>query len=238
MLIDLHAHSSGISKCCRIPFEKVLNTALEKGMDGIVLTNHYQKSYIQNETAGAFAERYISEFSAAEQYGREIGCRVFFGIEVTMELYPGVHILLYGLTPDFLRKYPQLFDCTQKELYELVKTNNGVMVQAHPFRGGTTVLDTDFLDGVEINCHPLYGNSFSGELLEIAEKDRLIVTCGGDFHADTYRPICGMFLPDGTEDHRDMGLWLLSREEKKLCIHEPNTDRHTVISVKAFHACE
>ena len=40
------------------------------------------------------------------------------------------------------------------------------------------VLDTDFLDGVEINCHPLYGNSYSKELMEIAEKERLIVTCG------------------------------------------------------------
>lgn len=59
MLMDLHAHSSGISKCCRIPVDKVLSTALEKGMDGIVLTDHDQKSCIQNETADAFAERYM-----------------------------------------------------------------------------------------------------------------------------------------------------------------------------------
>lgn len=34
MLIDLHAHSSGIGKCCGIPFEEVLKRALAVGIDG------------------------------------------------------------------------------------------------------------------------------------------------------------------------------------------------------------
>lgn len=48
MLIDSHAHSSGISKCCRITFEEVLNQAIAVGIDGVVLYNHYQKSYISD----------------------------------------------------------------------------------------------------------------------------------------------------------------------------------------------
>lgn len=235
MLIDLHAHSSGISRCCRIPFDQVLKQTLVSGMDGIILTNHYQKSYIQDGRADEFAENYIAEFYTAEQYGKEIGCKVFFGIEVTVELYPNVHMLIYGVEPEFLRKHPCIFDCTQKELYELVKSDDGILIQAHPFRNGTTVLDTDYLDGVEINCHPLYGNSYSKELLDIAEKDHLIVTCGGDFHADTYRPKCGMLLPDGIKDHNDLRSYLLSPEEKKLCIQEPNCDTYTIISIKSSH---
>lgn len=229
MLIDLHAHSAGISKCCRVPFEQILKTASENGINGIALTNHYQKSYIGDGSLDEFVEKYISEFYAAEQYGKEIGCRVFFGIEVTMELYPNVHILLYGLTPDFLKEYPRLFDYSQKDLYELVKSNNGIMVQAHPFRNGTTVLDTDFLDGIEINCHPLYKNSYSDEILRIAKENSLIVTCGGDYHADTYRPKCGVFIPDDTYGHSALCSYLLSAEEKKLCIQEPNNDVCSII---------
>ena len=110
-----------------------------------------------------------------------------------------------------------------------MKAHGGVLVQAHPFRNGATVLDTNFLDGVEINCHPLYGNSYSKELLEIAEKHHLLVTCGGDFHADTYHPKCGMFLPDTVKDHFDLGAYLLSSEKKKLCIQEPNCDVCTIV---------
>jgi histidinol phosphatase-like PHP family hydrolase len=53
MLIDMHAHSSGISTCCQIPYDKVIDTAKENGMDGIVLTNHYQKNpnyYLNHQT--------------------------------------------------------------------------------------------------------------------------------------------------------------------------------------------
>ena len=232
MLIDLHAHSSGISHCCRIPYKQVLEQTLDNGMDGIILTNHYQKSYFKDGSLDEFLEEYIYEFVTAEKYGNEIGCRVFFGIEVTMELYPKVHILIYGLEPDFLRKHPNLFDCSQKELYELVKSNNGVMVQAHPFRNGTTVLDTEFLDGIEINCHPLYKNSFSDEILRIAKEKGLIVTCGGDFHADTYRPKCGMYLPDEIKDNNGLRSYLLSSTEKLLCIQEPNQDKSIIISIR------
>lgn len=223
MLIDLHAHSSGISKCCRISFEEVLRQTLSAGIDGVVLTNHYQKSYISDNNVAAFANKYISEFYAAKQYGKQIGCKVFFGIEMTMEKYPGVHMLLYGVEPDFLLQYPALFDCTQEQLYRTVKARNGVMVQAHPFRNGTAVMNTDFLDGVEINCHPLYKKSYAAELTAIAEKNRLILTCGGDYHADTYRPKCGMVLPDNLESNLDLGLFLSSDKEKELYVQEPNS---------------
>jgi len=235
MLIDLHAHSSGISQCCRIPYAEVLKQALDNGMDGIVLTNHYQKSYLEDGDADAFAQKYIAEFYAAEQCGRQIGCRVFFGIEVTTELYPKVHMLVYGVDPEFLLEHPCVFDYTQKELYELVHAHNGILVQAHPFRYGEHLLDPALMDGVEINCHPLYGNSYSERVLQIAEDHQLIVTCGGDYHADTYRPKCGMFLPDACRDHHDLKAYLQSTQEKALCIQEPNTDEHIRLPLKAFH---
>lgn len=224
MLIDLHAHSSGISSCCRIPFNEVINQAKDIGIDGIILTNHYQKSYVKNGSLNEFVDKYIAEFSATKKYADKIGYKAFFGIELTMELYPNVHMLIYGVEPSFLKENPEIFDKTQKELYSLVKSYGGILIQAHPFRNGTTVLDTDYLDGVEINCHPLYGNSYSKELQEIAKKDNLIITCGGDYHADAYHPRCGMIFPDSIKSNSDILEYLLSSEKKKLYIQEPNCD--------------
>lgn len=61
MLIDLHAHTSGISKCCRQPALKILENAREAGIDGIVLTNHYQRIYIVNDDVNDLVTRYMKE---------------------------------------------------------------------------------------------------------------------------------------------------------------------------------
>lgn len=223
MKIDLHAHSSGISQCCRIPAETVLSFAQNIDLDGIVLTNHYTKYYVKNGDVMAFVHDYIAEYEYAKRLGDEMGIKVFFGVEVTWEKNPSVHILLYGVSPDFLLQHPTLYDYSQKALYEAVKAAGGAMIQAHPYRNGTTVLDTNLLDGLEINCHPLYHESCADKLIRIAQDQHLIVTCGGDFHADTYRPVCATHLPDSIVNEAQIADFLLSAPRVELLIHEPLT---------------
>ncbi len=224
MLIDLHAHSSGISTCCRIPYEKVVDTAKEAGLDGIVLTNHYYSAYIKDGNCTAFAERYYEEFLKTREYGERVGVIVFFGIELTVNKLDGKHILIYGVGRDFLLKYPDMYDLTLEELYRIVKENNGCLVQAHPFRNGSNVVDTDFLDGVEVNCHPLYRTSEFERVKETAEVKGLMLTCGGDYHADTYRPRCGIYLPNNIKSESDLSAYLCNTASVKLCIHEPESE--------------
>ncbi|MBE6885239.1 MAG: hypothetical protein E7487_11665 [Ruminococcaceae bacterium] len=224
MLIDLHAHSGGISRCCLIPYDAVIRTALDAGLDGIVLTNHYLKSYAADGDFSAFARRYTEEFRKAKAYGDTVGCKVFFGAEVTMEKHDGAHILLYGIGEQWLEENATVFDLTQEELYRKVKEVGGAMVQAHPYRVKKHLLDPRFLDGVEANCHPLYHNTYLTDMQAIAAENGLILTCGGDFHADTYRPKCGVYLPDSLQDGREIGRYLLSAGSLKLRIHEPDTE--------------
>lgn len=74
MLTDLHAHSSGISKCCRIPYNEVIQTALQNGIDAIVLTNHYQSSYIGEDGLDGFVERYIDEYCRSVRSFGRVSC--------------------------------------------------------------------------------------------------------------------------------------------------------------------
>ena len=61
MLIDLHAHSA-LSRCCKIDGIESLKVAKQFGMDGFVLTNHYDKSYLINDDQIEYANRYINEY--------------------------------------------------------------------------------------------------------------------------------------------------------------------------------
>ncbi len=224
MLVDLHAHSSAISLCCRIRGAQVIDAAIENGIDGIVLTNHFQKSYMTEIGEEEFIRRYIQEYYLTKEIGEEKNFKVFFGIEVTMEKYSNVHMLIYGVEPAFLEETKGICDLTQEELYTLVKEKGGILVQAHPYRNGTTVLDTNFLDGVEINCHPLYKNSYREEITLVAFENGLRITSGGDFHADTYRPVCGMYLPDDVAGEKALKDYICTAEKITICHHEPEAE--------------
>lgn len=230
MLVDLHAHTRGISTCCRIHAPEVIDAAKAAGLDGIVLTNHYQKSYIKDDDFAGFAARYVAEYRHVAEIGRAAGLTVLFGIEVTMAQHGNVHMLIYGVGEDFPLRHPALFDYTQEELYRLVRDSGGVLVQAHPMRRNKNVLlDPRFLDGVEISCHPLYEGTHYDELAAYAADHGLILTCGGDYHADTPRPHCGVYLPDGMESKK-LGQYLKTVPRIKLFVHEiGEIDAHDVL---------
>ena len=221
MKLDLHAHTSGISRCCRIPAETVLSFVKDIGLDGIVLTNHYTVDYVKDGDVMAFARDYIAEYEYTKKLGDEMGLKVFFGVEVTWEGNRPLHILLYGVPTDFVLAHPEMYNYTPKQLYEEVKAVGGAVIQAHPFRNGMTILPADCIDGVEINCHPLYRKSCAEELIAFAQEHQKIITCGGDFHADTYRPICAVHLPDSITQDAEIADFLLTAGEVELLIHEP-----------------
>ena len=139
---------------------------------------------------------------------------VFFGIEVTTELYHNVHLLIYGVKESFLEQYSTMYDYTQEQLYRTVKEHGGILIQAHPFRNGTKVLDSAF---------PLYRTSDRDAVLAVADRTGLLVTCGGDYHADTYRPLCGTFLPDTITDSIALGAYLRAAQTVRMQVHEPCT---------------
>lgn len=225
MLIDLHSHSAGISLCCLIPYNEVIDTAIANGIDGLVLTNHYTPGFIKDGDPAAFSKRYVEEYRMAKEYADSIGFCLFFGVEVTLKKHNDAHVLLIGIDEDFVLAHPCMYDYTLEELYKLVKQEDGVLIQAHPFRRGGTLLDTAFLDGIELSCHPLYEGTRIDVIPDIARKEGITVTCGGDYHADTpYRPRCGAYLDEGITDGKALARYLCSAKEIPLCVHEVRTD--------------
>ena len=239
MLLDLHAHTAGISPCCRAPAPDIVAVAKDIGIDSIVLTNHYSKSYVKDGDAEAFARAYTEEYRYTKRCGEAIGCTVFYGIEITMERYGGLHMLLYGIDEAFTMAHPTLYELTQEELYRLAHEHGGIVVQPHPFRGGNRLQDPAFLDGVEINCHPSYGSTFYRDVTDFAKTHNLILTTGGDYHADNYRAFCGVHIPDTVKDGKDLVAYLRTADPITLCMQEPQqTERYLVTYSRKHKTCE
>ena len=220
MLIDLHAHTKGISRCCKVFAPDALAAAKDAGLDGICLCNHYQKSYVVDDDALAFAQRYNEEFETTRAIGRQMGLVVLYGIELTMRRYQGQHMLIYGVDQNFVLQHPDIYDMLQEDLYQLVHAAGGVMVQAHPWRAGDELMDHQYLDGVEVNCHPKYNQSFAKEMAQLAKNHGWILTCGGDYHADTHRVQCGVYLPDSITDGVQLGQYLKQTDTLNLRVQE------------------
>ncbi len=232
ILMDGHAHSSGISNCCRISGEEGVNRAKAAGVDGFVLTNHYHMGYVGGEkypTLECFAKRYVEEYRKVKGYGDSVGFRVFYGLELTAEWDTSVHLLVYGVDESFI--FDNLRICYEplERIYQKVHAAGGILVQAHPYRVTPRLQDLKYLDGVEISCHPHshYGGPYVDEMHEIAKRNGKILTCGGDYHADVpYRPQCGIYVPEWVQDGKDFAAYLSSADPLTLRVHMPHGESY------------
>ena len=180
----------------------------------------------RGETPAEFARSFLNEYNAVKALADKADIRLFFGIEVSPELYHRVHLLVYGVEQDFVLRHPEMYDYTQEQLYTAVHENGGFLVQAHPMRRGRNVLlDPRFLDGVEISSHLLYDGTHYDELAAFAKENGLFLTSGGDYHADTPRPNCGVFLPDALTDARSIMAYLRASDSIRiLCQESPEAE--------------
>jgi hypothetical protein len=153
----------------------------------------------------------------------------FDGVEITADQLPkspNVHLLAYGVDESFLTEHPYIFDYPLGMMYETVKQYGGILVQAHPFRCVDRLVDTKYLDGVEISCHPKYNTTSQERVKEVAKENGLIITCGADYHGDTpYRPICGLVVDTLPKNIGEIVELLTSNKTKTLLVHEVNEEK-------------
>ncbi len=203
--IDPHVHSKAISKCSRVTCEEIIDAKIELGYDGVVLTNHCQEWYYPKEEHKNYVERVIEDFQRGKAYADEKGFRFYLGLEVSLFEPHYADWLLYGVSEEFLRQSPCLYLLTQKELFELCKKWDIVLVQAHPYR--QSPCDPKYMHGVEINCTDVDLDKIS--LVEAFAKEQdLLVTCGTDYHfvERTYRG--GIYLPASCQTAEDVAKYL------------------------------
>ncbi len=223
MFIDLHLHTSAISTCCKISARDNILLAKQMGFDGAAVANHYTPYYFDDATYDDFIARYIAEWESCRQIGKEQNFRIFNAVEVSLAENLDLHLLIYGADAHFLKRYPRLCDKSQKELFEICQKNGCVLVQAHPFRNGVPLQNPAYLHGVEISCHPNYGNSYVEPVKKFAQDNHLALTVGCDYHADNYRPNGGVHLPENIVTDKQLADYILKATSFNLQVHDVGT---------------
>ena len=221
MLIDPHVHSSGISPCSRVTPEDIAKVALRDRLGAVVLTNHYKTAY-RKEPFALWRHSYAEEYRAAARAGEKLGVRVFFGAEVTLNDLPCADLLIYGITPEEVEDGEDLCALSLPALSALCRDRGWLLYQAHPFRPNAVPADPSYLFGVEINCHPNHAPNSKAEVFAFAAEHHLALTCGSDYHGDSYKPHCGILIPDSIATAADFACFLRAHPRPPLCIHDTN----------------
>ncbi len=183
-MYDLHVHTSNVSGCGRVPGKGVVQQYSQIGYQGVVITDHYFEGYFYG-LGDMFwkdkVKKYLSGYVEAQNFGLRVGVDVFLGIEIQFHNDPNDY-LVYGITPEFLVKYPKLYDLGLEEFRLLATENNLLIYQAHPFRSYNSPAKAKLLDGVEVhNGNPRHCSN-NHKALDFAKQHQLRMISGSDFH--------------------------------------------------------
>jgi predicted metal-dependent phosphoesterase TrpH len=181
---DTHVHTSEVSPCGQIRAEETVRLYVEAGFYGICITDHYYRKsfdtwkYLSwDETI----ERYLEGYHKAKKAGEKNGLDVLLGAEVMFDGSPNEY-LLYGITEDFLCRYPRLYEYAVRD-FRKIATENGILIfQAHPFRNKLTRENPAYLDGVEIVNGNLRHDSHNELAVAYAQTNGLAPLGGSDCH--------------------------------------------------------
>ncbi len=180
---ELHCHSLDISECARVNTSDIIEKFTASGYSTLVLSNHFNYGTMKFNKATNWAD-FIDKFVGAyEKLKRDAEGRLNILLGAELRFNENINdYLLFGITKEFLLAHPEIFDLNPEKLYPILKENGILIVQAHPFRNGMTVIRPTFLDGVEaFNGHT--GHDSRNEIANAwADKYNLIKTSGTDFH--------------------------------------------------------
>ena len=204
MLIDLHTHTNEYSRCSRMDPQTLIKAAIEKGLDGVVLTEH---DYLRTS----------EEMNSLRKTFPQI--KIFNSIEVSVK--EKEHVLVYGvLDPSFFYNSMPL-----AELEQVVKSENGIMVLAHPFRYRNEVMEEVFnssIEGIEVASTNVKRYMKKGYDYIISRKN-LIKVMGSDAHDAA---TVGIFATDFKNDIKDEAELVKAIKSKEFTLYK----NHKVIN--------
>lgn len=217
MKIDPHVHSSGASYCSVITCKGIVDNKKAAGYGAAVLTNHCQLHYFYPKDQAEWCERFIKEWEEGKKYADKNKFKLFFGIEVTIQDPLFSDWLLYGATPEFLRRAPCLYMLDQRQLFDLCNDNGIFLVQAHPYRESPSPCIARYMHGIEINCTPI-DYAKKQKVINFANEFALPITCGTDYHSSENKAKGGMVVPDDINDSQSFARYLMTTKSTTLLL--------------------
>lgn len=198
---ETHCHTCEVSACARRSAKEAVESYIEAGYDGIVITDHYnpeafKKANIttKDEMAEHFLKGYREALKAAN--GK---INIILGMEI--RFYEKANdYLVYGITEEFIKKYPDMMEMGIEKFSDLAHENGMVIFQAHPFRNNMTIINPDWVDGYEVkNCNPRH-DSRNEIALMWAKKFGKKMSSGSDYHQKEDVALGGVIFEKNVSD--------------------------------------
>lgn len=182
--LDTHVHTAETSACGRIYAKDAVRLYKEAGYHGIVITDHYYKDYFEAVNATSWddkIESFLQGYKNAVDEGSKEGLTILLGIELRFIENPSDY-LVYGITEEFLKEYPKLYDLGVCKFRQLIEKEDILLFQAHPYRNGMVVAPPGCLHGVEVFNGNARHESRNEKAYRLAKEQGLMMSSGSDFH--------------------------------------------------------
>ena len=147
----MHAHTSEVSFCAHVSAKDTVKLYKDNGYDGIVITNHYSRYFIDIMHDSSFEQLmdfYMNGFKLAQEEGDKIGLSVFLGLELCFDCSLPTDFLVYGLDEEFLRSHKFLNQMDLDSFLNILP-DDALIYQAHPFRNNIHIIPPNKLFGIE-----------------------------------------------------------------------------------------
>ena len=208
-LIDIHCHTSEVSGCGQTPAAEAVRLYDSMGYKGVMITDHFNSHLLKNNPDATWEDKvnyFMSGYNSAVEEARKLGSfKVYIGAELRFD-ENGNDYLLFGLNKDKLLKMEKLTQMSTEDGIKLIHSLDCIIIQAHPFRNGCTIITPGQLDGIEaFNGHK--GHDSRNDIAhKWAKKFGYIMTSGSDFHGE-HDPTSGIYvdnIPENEDELRDL----------------------------------
>ena len=182
---ETHLHTSPVSACAHATVKESLKFYKKLGYDGVFITNHFIDGNISIDKSRPYAEKiefFFSDYEKGIKIGREIGIKVFCGVEAS---YCGTDFLIYGLDKAWFLNHPQIEQMSKSEQLNYYMENGALVIQAHPFR------EASYIDHIRLYPRCVHGveiinaerTDFENKMAELYAKNySLLKFAGSDNH--------------------------------------------------------
>jgi histidinol phosphatase-like PHP family hydrolase len=184
--IETHLHTVYSSRCGHLDAETIVDRYLEKGYNGIIVTDHFNRITCEFLNADDTrpdhaAQLFLQGYQRLREEGLRKGMQIYKGAEFRFDGSDNDYLVI-GYPDELLYDPDRIFREGLPAFSRRCREAGALLIQAHPYRGNCTPADPQYLDGVEVlNRNPNWDNH-NDWALEFAHKHGLIQTSGSDCH--------------------------------------------------------
>lgn len=185
---EMHTHLKGTSFCASVDPQTTVNRYRAAGYEGLVSTNHINNATFVALESAPWPDKvdfFLQGYERLQQ-AAENTLDVLLGCEINLSGKNGTSLpndyLIYGIDKQWLLSLGDPRGMSLRELSEYVHETDKLIIQAHPFRYGTMIMDDQLLDGFEVyngnmnhDSHDILARTWAAHLGKIQ-------TSGSDFH--------------------------------------------------------